>query len=67
MQLLAILHQSLGIICTTCHVTVGTSAADGGVQEKLLQRGISEKGLERREAMDMILGAEGGNTTRYFS
>ena len=35
------------------------------VQEKLLQRGISEKGIERGEAVERILGAEGSNTTRY--
>ena len=51
----------------TCHVLISTSAADGHVQEKLLQRGINEKGLERGEAVDMILGADGGNTTRYVS
>ncbi|CAL5218562.1 g253 [Coccomyxa viridis] len=33
------------------------------LREKLLQRGISEKGIERGEAVERILGAEGSNTT----
>lgn len=33
-------------------------------QEKLMQQGVNENGLERREAMDRILGGDGGNTTR---
>ena len=34
------------------------------VQEKLIQRGIHEQGLERREAIDRILAMEGANTSR---
>ena len=40
--------------------------SDCHVQENLLQRGIAEKGLERTEAIDKILGAGGCNTSRYI-
>ena len=39
-------------------------AAPCCVQEKLIQRGIHEQGLERREAIDRILAMEGANTSR---
>lgn len=47
-----------------CLALASDLAVPHRVQEKLIQRGIREQGLERREAIDRILAMEGANTSR---